>query len=315
MDEATRAYNFHRHPFMTASGLQTHVSPVRVAQARRGLLVFAVTLLPLSIFGYWYAVEGGTSMLLAFTPAVASIIARLVLREGFGDVSFRIGGGRTLQAVLIGIALPLIVGLLAYGAVWAFGIAAFNPAAIPSPFPSPEDPVARFALTILLALTVGAAFFLPTAAGEEIGWRGYMLTRLIEAGVPRPLLTSGLIWSSWHLPLILMGAYSEATGGGSAWLAALGFMVAATTAAFVFGWLRLGSGSVWPAVIAHAVWNAVTQIALNLAVEGENAYLWIGESGLLVWVVLVGTAVVINRFWRYARPGMWRQSVKEPFDG
>jgi hypothetical protein len=42
-----------------------------------------------------------------------------------------------------------------------------------------------------------------TAAGEEIGWRGYMLTRLVDAGIPRPVLASGLIWGLWHVPVVL----------------------------------------------------------------------------------------------------------------
>lgn len=40
---------------------------------------------------------------------------------------------------------------------------------------------------------------------EEIGWRGYMLTRLIDAGVLRPVLASALIWGLWHVPLVLAG--------------------------------------------------------------------------------------------------------------
>ena len=44
-----------------------------------------------------------------------------------------------------------------------------------------------------------------SAAGEEIGWRGYMLTRLIDAGVPAPVIVSGLIWGLWHVPLIVAG--------------------------------------------------------------------------------------------------------------
>ncbi len=45
------------------------------------------------------------------------------------------------------------------------------------------------------------------AAGEEIGWHGYMLTRLVDAGVAKPILTSGLIWGLWHVPLILGEVY------------------------------------------------------------------------------------------------------------
>ena len=59
-------------------------------------------------------------------------------------------------------------------------------------------------------MTVGLVLNLVRAAGEEIGWRGYMLTRFIEAGIPRPVLTHAIVWGLWHLPLILFGLiYTE----------------------------------------------------------------------------------------------------------
>ncbi len=38
-------------------------------------------------------------------------------------------------------------------------------------------------LNIITAVTIVTIFSIRTAAGEEIGWRGYMLTRLIDAGI------------------------------------------------------------------------------------------------------------------------------------
>ena len=46
------------------------------------------------------------------------------------------------------------------------------------------------------------------AVTEEVGLRGYMLTRLFAARVPQPLFVSGVIWSLWHFPLILSGVYA-----------------------------------------------------------------------------------------------------------
>src|SRR3712207_7188827 len=57
----------------------------------------------------------------------------------------------------------------------------------------------------IVPFAVGMVVGLVLAAGEEIGWRGYMLTRLIDAGVPRPVFASGLIWALWHVPLVLGG--------------------------------------------------------------------------------------------------------------
>ena len=55
---------------------------------------------------------------LMWSPAAASVIACLVLREGFSDVSFRFGGLRTLPWYALGLGVPTVVGLLAFGTAW-----------------------------------------------------------------------------------------------------------------------------------------------------------------------------------------------------
>ena len=43
-------------------------------------------------------------------PAVASVIARLSLREGFSDVSFRFNGRRGWMGIGFAVTLPIVVG-------------------------------------------------------------------------------------------------------------------------------------------------------------------------------------------------------------
>lgn len=64
---------------------------------------------------------------------VASVVARLIMRESPRDVSFRWGGWAGTRAILIATALPLIIGLVAYGVAWSTGLAKFNP-------PNPTHP-------------------------------------------------------------------------------------------------------------------------------------------------------------------------------
>ena len=61
------------------------------------------------------AMIGLLVLLLMFVPTLASVIARLTLREGFSDVSFRVGGRRGVEGMLLALLQPIIVGLLAYG--------------------------------------------------------------------------------------------------------------------------------------------------------------------------------------------------------
>ena len=83
-------------------------SPEREKQARRGLLVYFVLLIPLSIICYVFASTTRNALWitpgLMWTPALPSIIARLALR---------LGGRRGLVALLVGLLLPIGIGLLA----------------------------------------------------------------------------------------------------------------------------------------------------------------------------------------------------------
>src|SRR3954452_11710074 len=212
------------------------VSPPDLRRAaRRGLAIYfaLVVVISGSLEAYYIFINPellGTLfglLPLMWTPAAASVIARLVLREGFSDVSFRFGGLRTLPWYALGLGVPLAVGTLAYGAAWLTGLLGVQGGAV------------AFLVGLASAATWKAVLGFLLTAGEEIGWRGYMLTRLIDAGVPRPVLASGLIWGLWHVQLILTGVY---VAGSSPVVSPMLFMITATSFSFVFARMRLETG-------------------------------------------------------------------------
>src|SRR5436190_5430194 len=143
-----------------------------VRRARQGLLVFACLLIPLSLFGYWFYVNFPDAPLvlpslpLMLSPGLASIITRLLRREGFADVSFRLRGPRIGRAYLLAFALPLVVGGMAYGFAYLVGLARFDP----PPFPfAVSSPLAQFGLNVVFSAIL-ILLLLPSAGGEEIGW-------------------------------------------------------------------------------------------------------------------------------------------------
>ena len=272
--------------------------PVVVRRARKGLAVYFGVLVPASAAleflllrtGQPIQSHPGLIFLLMWCPTAASFAARLVLREGFRDVSFRFGGREGIPALLIAWLYPLAVGFLAYGTAWVAGAAAFAPPALERLGLGSAPPAARFVALLALSLTIGNVFSIISAAGEEIGWRGYMLTRLIDARVPMPVLVSGLIWGAWHLPLILSGQYASSEKPA---LSATLFLVDIVAFAYLAAWLRLRSGSVWPAVLIHASWNVIIQSVFDASTKG-GPFL-IGESGILTTAVNVLLVFLILR--------------------
>ncbi|WP_165867392.1 type II CAAX endopeptidase family protein [Paenibacillus pinisoli] len=262
----------------------------RIRLAKRGLLVFFAMLVPLTVLGYALAltIDETFVLLLMWAPGLAAILTRLVRREGFKDISLKIGGKRTLKTVPMILLFPVAIGLFAYGIAWLTGLAQF---AVPDDsFDAP--PAVVFIGILLMQLTVGTLAGLFGAAGEEIGWRGYMITRMVDARVPKPMLTSGIIWGVWHLPVMILGAYYS---GPNLALSILLFMFSVTSFSYILSRLRLTTGSVWPAIFLHASWNAVTQDVFDAFSKGENALLWTGESGILVALALLGAAWLMSR--------------------
>jgi uncharacterized protein len=254
--------------------------------ARRGLAVYLGLVVVLSALFEGLIISTGVMgvwlLPLMCTPAAASVVARLVLREGFSDVSFRFGGLRTLPWYALGLGVPLAVGTLAYGAAWLTGLLGFQGGAV------------AFLVGLASAATWMAVLGFLLTAGEEIGWRGYMLTRLIDAGVPRPVLASGLIWGLWHTPLILAGMYAA---GSWPVVSTVLFMVQITSTGFVIARMRLETGSIWPAIAQHGAWNSIIQGPFDLATKssGAGATLWVGEEGILVAITMVVAAVIFSR--------------------
>lgn len=164
----------------------------------------------------------------------------------------------------------------------------------------PISPGALVALQ-LAALPVAAFVNLLPALGEELGWRGWLLPKLMPLGPVPAILISGVVWGAWHAPLILLGYnYPDAPG----WLGMTAMIVMCTLVGAVFGWLRLRSGSVWPAALAHAAFNGAAGTFLLFAQAGEpidtTQATILGWSGWIVPLVLVVVLVATGRF---AGPG------------
>jgi len=214
---------------------------------------------------------------LMWCPAAAAIAASLLTRRRLAEIGWR----WSWRYVGLGYVIPIAYASVAYGATWALGLGRVpNPvflAAIAQRlhFGSTGANVAAY---LALQATVGMVFSSLTALGEEIGWRGFLVPELARA---MPLsgvsLVSGVVWASWHVPILLFADYHGATPG---WYSLLCFSVLVLGASFVMAWLRLRSGSVWPAVVFHASHNLWIQTVLDpfTADTGRTAWI-IGEFG------------------------------------
>jgi membrane protease YdiL (CAAX protease family) len=233
------------------------------------------------------AFGGYGPFVLMWVPAILSLVVRLVGREGFRDAGWRL---RPVRYLLWGYLIPAGCGLLTYGLAWAFGVVSFDPPA--KVLAAGGSPHLRWLASAGINASLGMLIASLASFGEELGWRGYLVTRLVDGRVPLPLTVSGLVWGVWHLPMILFGDYATSQ---LPWLSGLQFMVVVTLAAIVIGWLRLASGSFWPAVIAHSAHNVFYQGILDRWLNGPLEPYFAGEQGVFS---MLAYALVVLVLWR-----------------
>ena len=171
---------------------------------------------------------------------------------------------------------------------------------------------ARFDLSIdaLSALPWAIASQAPMVAffalGEEVGWRGFLLPRLILAGLGeyQALAMTGLIWGLWHAPIILRG-YNYP---GHPYLGVTMMTVFCTLIGTVFGWLRLASTSVWPAAAAHAAINlTLVQLASPFLAAGYDRTIAGLLTSVIGWIPLI--AICAWLIWTRRLPALRGDSV------
>lgn len=310
-----------------AKGRPLAVVPARVPWLEIGIFtVTAFGLAWLACLPLWFSEEGigdpvlllacGSAMM--FTPLIASIIASIVQRRRarargevlasapryFGFWPLRSFGrviGMTIAA-FFGIMVLVVLGYLvsaAFGwlALDLDGLSGFTAQLETIPGTDSLPTAAAIAIYLLL-MFVSSVANVGVTIGEEFGWRGWLLTSLRPLGTWPALLIIGVVWGLWHSPLILLG-YNF----GRPDIAGVGFMVGGCIMVGVlFGWLRLRTGSVWPAVFAHAALNGCGAMLLGLFVDAgaptpdPALVAFLGVAGWIVSAVVIAVLVVTGQF-------------------
>lgn len=272
---------------------------------RRAAVTYVVATLAISfVFEAWMLAHGGMQALgglavaiLMWIPALVSFVLRVVGREGWRDGGWRAGPFRFWWIAFV---VPIACATFTYLSTWAVGGVSF---AMPADA-GPGSPLRRFLVLGLLNLALGSVFGTILAAGEEFGWRGYLLPRLMHAKIPFPILWSGVIWAVWHLPMIVFGDYATSP---HPWASALLFFVVVCVASHFAAWLRLASGSVWPVVVFHAIHNSTYQGVFDPWFNGATEPYLAGEAGAFS---IVAYSIAVFVLWR--RGGFESASIRKP---
>jgi membrane protease YdiL (CAAX protease family) len=262
-------------------------------------LVFGFSCVPYALMIHTHHIGAGGGLvvrLVMWCPTFAALFTCALFRIDLATLGWN---WRPAKYEALAYFLPLVYAAPVYLACWiavkgSFALGAFETAVAASFSLSNHPHLATFALEIPLLATVGMVGSVANALGEEIGWRGFLLPRLTgQFGFTIGCLVSGCVWAVWHYPGLLWADYNAGTDSRYA-LGCFTLMIIAD--AFILGWLRLKSGSLWPCALMHASHNLFIQAifdrmtapvgrALYITTEfGFGLVLTAGAAGLIFWL-------------------------------
>jgi hypothetical protein len=207
-------------------------------------------------------------------PAMAALIMRRLHRK---PQRGSLGARRPWQYYVIAVVAPALFVASVVVVDTTGGLAQFE---------WPQSAVATFA-TVLF---VGGLATLPLTLGEEYGWRGYLLPRLLPLGEVRATFVLAAIWGVWHLPMLLIGLNYP---GQRLWAVAPVFLVTVALTAFPFTWLYVASGGgVLAVAVMHAVLNALSDTFTSSRYLPDGNPLVVGAGGLVGAAILLAMVAV-----------------------
>ncbi len=184
--------------------------------------------------------------LFSFSPAIASLITRAVTKEGFRDMKLHLNLNGNFRWYLLAFGIPLIffsarilLPVIVSGhSGWLGGFTCQN------------------VLSSVFMLAALSAVQSVGLLGEELGWRGYMNQKMEPLfGTVGTCLIGGIVWSLWHLPMDTAG-WLDGEGTLSCSLMMCGKrMLLLTSFGTFLMWLIKKTDSVFPAVMAHFMFN------------------------------------------------------------
>lgn len=157
-----------------------------------------------------------------------------------------------------------------------------------------QMPVHPFWLALIQGMIAGVTVNAAFAFGEELGWRGLLQREWAPMGFWRSSLLIGLVWGLWHAPLILKGHnYPQHPVAGVGMMVVFCLLLSP-----LFGYLRLRSGSVLAAAVAHGTLNGTAGLSAMVLAGGND--LTVSITGLAGFVVLAVANLLL--YWYDRRP-------------
>lgn len=153
------------------------------------------------------------------------------------------------------------------------------------------------AARLVLFLVVFFVFQVLTSGTEEVGWRGYLLEKLLPG---RNLWDAGwavgVPWALWHLPIVIMLFVQQGMPPAAIIGSLFGFGIGIVAMSILHAWFYANTRSVFLAIVIHATFNTVP---LSTGLLLDESHLAAVLPQLLLWAVVL---IIVKQSERAASP-------------
>jgi membrane protease YdiL (CAAX protease family) len=213
---------------------------------------------------------------------VAVVFQKFIHKEKIRELGFQ---KCKLKHVGKALVFPLLIIFFIFLLDIISGFVKFGPGEdIYNPFSQQKEGVG-FLTLILIIMFSALMTFVAAFITEELGFRGYLITRFRKYGSLKALLFSSILFGLFHLPPSLL-----------LWQAGMGrsvvYVINITLLGLLFGYVFIESKSLVPPSLFHGVWNALEYTLFGYGstqgvLVGEARFLFDPEEGLAGTVVLL----------------------------
>lgn len=226
-------------------------------------------------------------------PFIAHILTRFITKEGFaltGKDSLMLGisfKNKKWKYYIFAIFVPWLYFEIMYAIILLLVPESFDTGIVKelgySVFIAYVYPV-----IIIISCTI-ASF---AALGEEGGWRGYMMPKLMKLmSMPKAIIVGGIIWGLWHAPLTCIGHNFGTDYPGFPYVGILLMCILCTLMGIMLTYITIKTESIWPAAIMHAINNGNPTI-LKFFINTEVVDTKYNGSIIIYLLLLIPEAII-----------------------